>query len=254
MKTASREKTIDKSSVIPVYYQLAKIFEQDIRQGFFLPGESLPPENKIAQQYEISRMTVRQAISELISMGLVYTQKGKGTFVAKPRLDNVYFELGDSREEIKKRGMTPDIKLLQARIVRADEKLAAKLAVPQGTRCLYYRFTLSADGEPLVYETKYIVYTKQKPILETDLNDSSLSNLVSAHSDRMPVTCKRVLQAAIVNEEEAAVLGVDRNTPVFLVEQTIYDVENNPIGWGKSVYRGDRYKLTSYEGWNKEAF
>lgn len=254
MEMSIKDKTIDKSSAIPVYYQLAKLFEEKIRLGDLRPGESLPPEHKIAAQYEISRMTVRQAIAELISSGLVFVQKGKGTFVARPELDNVAFELGNFHEEIKKRGMRPGIKLLQARIVRAGEDLAAKLGIPSETRCLYYRFTLSADDEPLVYETKFVIYTKQKPILETDLNDPSLSSLISVHSDSLPVTCKRVLQAALVTEEEARILGVDRNTPVFLVEQIIYDMDKNPMGWGKSVYRGDRYKLTSYEGWNKEDF
>lgn len=247
-------KVIDKNSVIPAYYQLAKIYEEKICNGELSPGEALPPEHNIAAQYEISRMTVRQAIAELTGSGLVYTQKGKGTFVARPELDNVIFELGDFHREIRARGVKPAIKLLQARIVRADDKLSAKLGVEAGTRCLFYRFTISAEGEVLAYESKYVVYTKQKPFLEAELNDSSLTRLVSSYSDKMPVTCKRVLQASLVTEEESAILGAAVNTPVFLVEQTLYDLDKKPVGWGKSIYRGDRYKLTSYDGWNKEDF
>jgi GntR family transcriptional regulator len=247
-------KAVDKNSVIPAYYQLAKIYEEKICNGELGPGEALPPEHTIAARYEISRMTVRQAIAELVGAGLVYTQKGKGTFVARPQLENVVFELGDFHKAIRDRGLKPAIKLLQAKIVRADGKLSAKLGVAEGTRCLYYRFTVSSEGEVLAYETKYVVYTKQKPFLEAELNDSSLSSLVSFYSDKMPVTCKRVLKASLVNQEESAILGAAVNTPVFLVEQTLYDLDKKPIGWGKSIYRGDRYKLTSYEGWNKEDF
>jgi GntR family transcriptional regulator len=247
-------KTIDKNSAIPAYYQLAKIFEGKICRGELPPGSALPPEHSIAARYDISRMTVRQAIAELASAGLVYTRKGRGTFVAKPAIDNMAFELGDFYTEIRKRGLSPAVRLLQANIVKAVPELAAKLAVSPGTRCLFYRFILSAEGEHLAYETKFVVYTRQKPFLEAELKDPSLSSLVAAHSDKMPVTSKRVLQAALVTPEEAAVLGVPAATPVFLVEQTLYDLDRKPVGWGKSVYRGDRCKLTSYEGWHKEDF
>jgi len=241
---------IDKYSIIPIYYQLAKIFEKYILDGKLKPGEALPPEHEIAEKYDISRMTVRRAISELITAGMVYSQKGKGNFVAKPKLDNFVFELTNFHEEIQKRGMNPSSKLLEVKIVRADKILSEKLDVKFNTSCLYFRLVLSADDEPLVYENKYVVYTKQKPILETELKDPSLSSLAAIHSDHFPIISKRVLQASIITEEEAAILGTDLNTPVFVVEQTVYDTEKKPIGWGKSVYRGDRYKLTSYIGWS----
>ncbi|MDK2986264.1 MAG: GntR family transcriptional regulator [Clostridia bacterium] len=241
---------IDKDSVIPIYYQIAKLFEDYILEGKLKPGESLPPENEIAETFEISRMTVRRAISELINAGLVYAQKGKGTFVAEPKLNKVTFELGDFHEEITKKGMKPGSKLLEVKIVKSDKILSQKLEIPLGTNCLYFSMVLSADGEPLVFEKKYIKYAKQKPILETELKDPSLSNLAVIHGDHFPTTSKRVLHASIVTEEEASVLEVEQNTPVFVVEQTIYDYDKKPVGWGKSVYRGDKYKLTSYIGWS----
>jgi GntR family transcriptional regulator len=246
----SQEEIIDKYSIIPIYYQLAKILEKHILDGRLKPGEALPPEHEIADKYGISRMTVRRAISELIGVGMVYSQKGKGNFVARPRLDDFVFELVNFYEEIQKRGMKPSSKLLGVKIVRAGELLARKLEVEINTTCLYIRLVLSADDEPLVYENKYVVYTKQKPILEAELKDPSLSNLASTHGDHFPIISKRVLQASIATEEEAAILGTGLNTPVFVVEQTVYDTGKRPIGWGKSIYRGDRYKLTSYIGWS----
>lgn len=240
---------LDKNSVIPVYYQLAKLLERDILQGNYKPGEVLPAENEFASRYGISRMTVRRAISELVMAGMVYTEKGKGTFVAKPKLDDVEFELNDFQREIPRKGMKTGIKLLEARIVRADDELSQKLEVPKNTKCIHFRLIVTANDEPLVYENKYIIFTKQNPILEQELKDPSLSNLAKLHADRLPTTSKRILHAAIVTDEEAAVLKVRPNTPVFLVKQTIYDNNKKPIGWGTSVYRGDRYKLTSYTGW-----
>ncbi len=145
--------------------------------------------------------------------------------------------------------MNKGVKLLGAKIVRADETLAEKLIIPVNTKCLHFRLIVSVNNEPLVYENKYIIFSKQSPILEKELNDTSLSSLANSHGQQRAITGKRVFRASIVTEEEALLLKVSTKTPVFLVEQTIYDHEKKPIGWSKSVYRGDRYRLTSYTGW-----
>lgn len=246
------EKIVDKKSIIPIYYQIFKYFEKQIREGKLQPGDALPTEMEIAERFDISRMTVRRAISELAAAGMVYTQKGKGTFVARPRLDKVVFNLNNFYDEIRQKGMVPHAELLEARIIKADEELAKRLGIAVNTRCLYFRIVITADGEPLAYETKYTVYTKQSPILESQLKDPLLSRLAEEHSDSIPSSSKKVLMASQATEEEAKVLGVSPGIPVFLMIQTIYNADGKIIAWGKSVFRGDRYKLISYEGWNVE--
>ncbi len=246
------DELVDKKSIIPIYYQLFKHFEKQIRTGKLNPGDALPTEMEIAEQADISRMTVRRAISELAAAGMVYTQKGKGTFVAQPRLDSVVFNLNNFFDEIKRKGMNPHAELLEARIIKADEKLALRLGIDVNTRCLYFRILITADGEKLAYETKYTVYTKRSPILESQLIDPLLSRLAAAHSDSVPSSSKKVLMASKATEEEAKVLGVSPGIPVFFMVQTIYDVDSKIIAWGKTIYRGDRYKLTSYDGWNTD--
>lgn len=240
---------IDKQSVIPIYYQLFKYFEKRIRSGDYKPGDALPTEIEIAERFGISRMTVRRAIAELANLGMVYTQKGKGTFVARPKLDNVVFNLNNFYDEIRQKGLDCRTKLLEARIIKADPLTAKRLQIDVNTRCLYFRFVIMADGEPLAYETKYTIYAKQKPILESELKDSSLSRLAAVHSNSTPVSSKKVLMASKTTEEESEILGVSCNTPVILVVQTVYDANKKPIAWGKTIYRGDRYKLTIYDGW-----
>ena len=248
-----QEQTIDKSSVIPIYYQLFKLIEEQIHRGDLKPGESLPTEHEISSRFEISRMTVRRAISELVSAGMVYAQQGKGTFVATPKLDNIVFELNDFNQEIKQRGLNYKTTLLEARIIKADAELREKFQVgEEHKRFLYFRTVFSAENERLSYEVKYTLYSKSKPILESELKDPSLPGLIAAHTEYMPMSSKRVLQVAACSETEAAILGIAPCSPVFLIEQTIYDQELKTVGWSKAVYRGDRYKLTSYDGWYKK--
>ncbi|KUO66110.1 MAG: GntR family transcriptional regulator [Gracilibacter sp. BRH_c7a] len=247
------EAWIDKSSVIPIYYQLAKLLEGQIRRGEFQPGEVLPTEMEIAARFEISRMTVRRAIAELVSAGMISTQQGRGTFVARPKLDNIVFELNNFNEEIEQRGLQQKITLVQADIIRANKLLQEKFEiVDSNAKFLYFKTVLSAEDERIACENKYVFYTKSKPILEKELKDPSLPEIIAAHSDYVPIGAKKVLQVSITTEEEAVILGVPPNTPVIVIEQTIYAPDRKPIGWGRSVYRGDRYKLTSYDGWYKK--
>ncbi|AFQ44939.1 GntR family transcriptional regulator [Desulfosporosinus meridiei] len=244
---------IDKSSVIPIYYQLFKLIEEQIRKGDLKPGESLPTEHEISLRFEISRMTVRRAIAELVSAGMVYAQQGRGTFVATPKLDNIVFELNDFNQEIKERGLNCKSTLLEAKIIRADKELREKFQVgEESKRFLYFRTVFSAEDERLSYEVKYTIYSKSRPILESELKDPSLPGLIATHTEYVPMSAKKVLQVSVCTEEEAAILGIAPNSPVFLVEQTIYDPDLKPVGWSKAVYRGDRYKLTSYDGWYKK--
>ncbi|WP_427854249.1 GntR family transcriptional regulator [Desulfosporosinus orientis] len=244
---------IDKNSVIPIYYQLYKLIEGQIRRGDLKPGECLPTEHEISSRFEISRMTVRRAIAELVSAGMVYAQQGRGTFVATPKLDNIVFELNDFNEEIKKRGLNYKTTLLEARIIKADKELREKFQVGEDfKRFLFFRTVLSAEDERLSYEVKYTIYSKSMPILESELKDPSLPGLIASHTEYVPMSAKKVLQVAACTAEEAGILGIAPNSPVFLIEQTIYDQDLKPVGWSKAVYRGDRYKLTSYDGWYKK--
>lgn len=246
------DKIVDKTSIIPIYYQLFKYIEKQIRVGKLSPGDAIPTEMEFAERFDISRMTVRRAISELVSAGMVYAQKGKGTFVAKPKLDNVVFDLNNFYSEVEQKGMEHQTKLLEARIIKADQVLARRMGIAVNTKCLMFRIVTTANGEPLVYEVRYTVYAKKKPILESELKDASLSNLAAAHSDTVPSRSKKILMASKTIDEESKVLGVKPDTSVFLMIQYIYDDNNETIAWGKSVFRGDRYKLISFQGWNVE--
>lgn len=244
------EQFINKNSVIPIYYQLAKFLEGQILSGELKPGEALPTETEIANRFEISRMTVRRAISELISAGMVHSQQGKGTFVSTPKLNNVVFELNNFNQEIKDFGLKLNTTLLGAHIVRADERLIKIFQLENAnTRLLYFRTVVSAEDERLAYEKKYTIYSKSKPIIESNLMDPTLSGLVTANNDVLPVISKKVLQVSITTQEEAAILGIGVNAPVFVSEETLFDLDNKPVGWSKSIYRGDRYQLTGYDGW-----
>ncbi|MEW5783770.1 MAG: GntR family transcriptional regulator [Bacillota bacterium] len=244
-----KQPVLDKNSFVPIYYQLFKHFEGLIISGEMAPGDMLPTEMEFSEQLGISRMTVRRVISELAAAGMVYTVKGKGTFVAEPKLDEITFSLNQRFEDLEQ---NEDIftQLLECRIVKADDHISSRLGIEQGSRCLFCRMFTKAGQTPLVYKTYYAIYTKRAPLIENQLKDMSLTNIASQHSKNIPSRTKRVLMASGARNDEPEVLQIDIGAPVFFMTETIYDQDNKVIAWGKSVFSGDRYRFVSYNGWN----
>lgn len=243
---------IDKNSFVPIYHQLFKHFEKLINTGELAPGDVLPTEMEFSEQLDISRMTVRRVISELAATGMVYTIKGKGTFVAEPKLDEVTFNLNQQLENPELNGEIIT-SLLECRIVKTDEKISKRLGINTGTRCLFCRMLTKNNNIPMLYKTVYSLYTKKAPVIENQLKDMSLTSIALHHSKNNPSRTKRVLMSSGARYDEPEVLQIKPGAPVFFMTETVYDRDNKTIAWGKSIYRGGKYRFVSYSGWNLEA-
>ena len=242
---AEMAENINRQSIIPAYYQLETFLRNKIYSGDLSYEQSLPSESEISVKCNISRTTIRKALSNLTNEGLVFSLQGKGTFVAKKKPDNIIFELSDFGND-PNGPLKTDTKILSVDIITADNILANKLTVAEGARIVFYLLLTSFNGEPLTLEKKYIKYIKNLPICELDLKDLPGNfNYVNTSAEHMPVSVNRIMQVTATNEEESNLLNVKQNSPIFLIEQTFFDKENNCIAWWKSLYRGDKYQFSS---------
>lgn len=246
-----KQPVLDKTSFIPIYHQLYKHFEGLIASGEMVPGDMLPTETDFASQLGISRMTVRRVISELATAGMVYTIKGKGTFVAKPKLDEISFKLNQRFDNLSPHEEV-STRLLECRIIKADPQASNRLGISLGSLCLFCRMITEIGEQPLIYKTFYAIYSKRAPLIEKQLKDMSLTNIASQHSLNSPSRTKRILMSSVAKHDEPEILQVKDKTPVFFMTETVYDQDNTIIAWGKSIIRGDRYRFVSYNGWNLE--
>ena len=106
---------LDKSLPVPLYYQLAETLREQIESGAIKPGAQLPSERELGDQLAISRMTVRKALLDLASEGLIYTRVGKGTFVAEPKIDQRLQGVTSFTQDVRGRGARPASQVLEAR-------------------------------------------------------------------------------------------------------------------------------------------
>src|SRR2546430_3827104 len=149
---AHKMSTIVRKSPLPRYYQLKEIMREKISSGEWQPGDLIPSERELGEQYGISRMTARQAITELVNEGLFYREQGKGTFVSRHKITQQLIRLTGFTEDIKARGQRPCTKVISAQMFAADETTAEKLRIDPGTLIFRLQRLRLADDEPLAIE------------------------------------------------------------------------------------------------------
>src|ERR1700724_2199402 len=133
-------------SPAPLYERVESILAAAIADGSLPPETQLPPEESLTERFKVSRTTVRKAIQNLIERGLVEVRRGKGTFVTQPKITQELTELTGFVEDMQALGRNPTARLLDKRIVAADEAVARHLAMAPGTLVVRLQRVRLADG------------------------------------------------------------------------------------------------------------
>ena len=167
--------TIDKASPVPFYYQLRQLLESAVAGGVLTAGEQIPTEASLCERYDVSRTVVRQALSDLERTGLVTRMKGKGTFVAQPKVSEfVAQSLTSLHEDLSARGERLATKVLRLEVEPVSPHVAAMLELPASEQIVLLERLRFLRGEPLVVTTAYMPHSICAPILELDMSDRSL--------------------------------------------------------------------------------
>ncbi|WP_156291238.1 GntR family transcriptional regulator [Oceanobacillus salinisoli] len=234
---------IDKNSPIPIYYQLEEEIKRMI-QDELSPGDLLPSEREYAEKYDISRMTVRQAITNIAKEGLIYRQKGRGTFVAEKKFEQDLSGLSSFSEDMRNRGMVPSNKLLSFKVISNDPHVASILKTEPNAEIYEVIRVRLANEEPVALET---IYTPKKLVGELQEPDLSISFYKYIEQKlQLKITYgQQTIEASLANQEETKHLHIKKGDPVLVMQRISY-LENDqetPIEYVKSTYRSDKYKF-----------
>ncbi|PJN90119.1 GntR family transcriptional regulator [Bacillus sp. mrc49] len=234
---------IDKNSPLPIYHQLEEVIKNAIQTQRLLPGEMIPSEREYTEKYEISRMTVRQAITNLVNEGYLYRKRGVGTFVAHQKIEQPLQGLTSFSEDMQSRGHEPSTRVIRLSEVHADRDLAAKLEVEAGTPILELKRVRLADQLPMAYETVYLSKALSRGLTE-EMALTSIYGYVEKTFGLKIQYGRQSIEASIAQKIEAEMLGVAVGDPVLRIERISRLDTNKPFEVAHSVYRADRYKLT----------
>ena len=238
---------IDRQALEPAYVQLANILKGQIQKGDYLPGNRLPPESELCRRYQVSPMTVRRSIGALLDEGLVSTIQGSGTYVKSPELVGVTFNLKEFHNLFRDKERTK-VRILEARIIKAHESTASRLAIRVGERAILIRRVLTRDGDPILYHKEQLIYDPERPIVESELGVTSLQGLFVGDGQTKLKWGELTIETAILTKEEADVLSTFPMQPAFRLEHLFYDFDDKPISWGRFICRGDRLRFSTTVG------
>lgn len=232
---------------LPLYQQLQRGLRDAIEKNLLSPDDTLPPERDMAQNFAVSRITVRKALEGLVEEGLLVRRQGSGTFVAG-RVEKNFAKLTSFTEDMVARGRAPTSKWLKKvhGVVTPDESIT--IGLPPGTPVYRFHRLRYADGAPMALEF-CIVQAFCLPSVH-DVSDSLYAALES-HGHR-PTRALQRLRAVRFNQTQAELLRAEAGAPALLVERRGFLGDGRAIEFSYSYYRGDTYdfvaELTLSEG------
>lgn len=227
---------------IPNYYRVEKFLRDQISTGALKPGDPIPPESQLAHEFAVSRMTVRQALSRLVFEGLIVRHRGRGSFVAEPRLEHTKPFLS-FEEEMEARGAKIGHKLLDMRTVKAEGKVAEQLALPVGTPVTMLKRLRLVDGQAVGYEIRYLPKHIGEALTQDEIHNQPMVKAVKRILGRGRTRLVLRVSSSVVRGEEAKILETKVGVPVLVRENTWHVDPDGPVQYGKSVYRGDRFQM-----------
>ncbi|GAA2418373.1 myo-inositol degradation transcriptional regulator [Streptomyces glaucosporus] len=230
--------SVDRSSPVPLYFQLSQQLEAAIEQGRLSPGSLLGNEIELAGRLGLSRPTVRQAIQALVDKGLLVRRRGIGTQVVHSQIKRP-LELSSLYDDLEAAGRRPGTRVLRLDTVAATAEVAAALGIPEGSEVRLVERLRSTRGEPMAYLRNHL------PSGLVDLDGDALENTglyrlmrsagVTLHSAR------QTIGARTASAEEAGLLGEPAGAPLLTMERTAFDDTGRAVEYGSHLYRASRY-------------
>ncbi len=235
---------LDERSPVPLYYQLQEIVRARIERGHWQPGQQLPSETELCKEFNLSRGTVRQALSELVREGMLHRRRGKGSFVARPKKAQDLMSASSFSSYARDvAGSELGNRLISVTLSRAAGPLAESLEIGEGSEVIEICKVKLNEGQPFFLVTSYLPRSAH-PGLEAE--DHSRGSLIDLLQDRYGIHVTRVkgwFEPVLVNEHEASLLEVEKGSPAMLYERLRYTDGDRPLMLSRHLIRGDMCRL-----------
>lgn len=240
------QNTLVRDSPTPLHSQIADALRLQIQFDEIKAGENFPSERELAEHYGVSRMTVRQALTPLRKEGLIYHERGVGTFVADRKIDVHTRNLGGFSEEMRRRGLEPSSKILSLRRRNADAQTAENLRIETDAEVFELERLRLADAIPLAYEKAFLPVALCPTLDDYNLEKLSLYDVLENRFNVEIHHAEEFLEAAVCAPREAKILGIKSKSPLLVVSRVVFTETNQAVESVQTLYRADRYRATFY--------
>ena len=233
-------------TMLPKYYVLKQNLIEKIDQEEFKANEMSPSERELINMYDVSRITVRKAIDELVNEGYLYKVQGKGTYVKADEYSQDLISITSCTQDVINLGMKPGRKVISAKVMQADKKRCHNLELGENDRVFRLERVYYANNEPINHTVTYLPYKLFPGIEKFDFSKESLYETLQQHYSVKITKAKRSVEAILAKDEIAQYLDVKAGIPILLFGCITYGEVNGkeiPIENFKCCYRSDKFKF-----------
>jgi GntR family transcriptional regulator len=230
---------------LPSHARIAQWLEHLITTHELRPGDKLPSEVDLARGLGVSRMTLRQALSNLEAKGLLVRKRGRwgGNFVAEPRIHLELSGLPGFTEQMHRAHLQAGARIIEAETRRPSTQVRQALRLKRGMDVHEVRRIRSANEEPIAIEESYFPADAFTDLLEQDLT-ASLYAVMETVYQRPARSAVEILEPVLATPQQADLLGIDPGAPMMLVTRTAYGQDGVPVEYALDYLRADRTRLT----------
>lgn len=237
---------IQKTNATPLYQQLKNRIKKEIRTGILKPGDRLPSESQMQKEFGLSRVTVRNAMTELEGEGYIIKVQGKGSFVSESDMLRLPIGVTSFSEDAKMQGVTLSSKVLKAELEDAVNDLDKEFFnLAEDGKVMVLRRVRYADGVPLIIEENHLP-AKLEEIKNEDLTGSLYEILMSKYNMHPVNKGRRSVRIIFADKDTAELLDLSQGTPVIESEMCVFDVSGEPIHIVKDIVRGDNDRFLKW--------
>ena len=232
---------LDRSSPVPLYYQVSRQIEAAIDSGALAPGDRLENEISLADRWGLSRPTMRRAIQELVDNGLLVRRRGIGTQVVHGRVKRP-MDLTSLFDDLARSGQKPTTQVLEREMAGAPASVAERLGVPTGTEVLHLERLRCARDEPLAVLRNWLPADLAAPLTTEALQAHGLYELIRSSGVHLRIATQRIA-ARGATAPEARLLKLRKGAPVLVMERVTYDGSGRAVELGTHAYHPESYSI-----------
>jgi GntR family transcriptional regulator len=238
------DKPLSRDSAVPLYQQIKHVLLQDIKSGVLEPHARLPSERQLVEQFGVSRITVRQALTELVQEGYLYAQPAKGFFVAEQPQPYELNVLLSFTSVARERGLVPGSRVLEASVIPASQALARQLLISLGAEVISLVRLRLINGVPVRVEHVWLPHERCPGILRYDLNKASLYAILHEEYGLILTHADTTIRARLASAQEREWLELADPDAVVTVDQLTYAQDERPVELSLMVIHPRRYPLS----------
>jgi len=238
--TPVRPVHLDRSSPVPLYYQVATRLQELIEKGEIGVGARIENEVDLAERLGVSRPTTRRAIQYLVERGMLVRKRGVGTLVVHPKVRRPV-ELSSLYDDLVAGDRAPRTEVLDLRVIPASDAVAASLSLEQGAEVTWIERLRYAGGEPLALMHNAIP-VDVLAVTEADLAAHGLYELLR-RAGHVPRIATQVIGARSATATEARTLAEKRGASLLTMTRTAWDASGKALEYGSHLYRASRYSF-----------